>query len=109
MVPALALVNVEEDVDAAILLDAALEHAGRAALDELVVDDVVWKAKAEDNLFEKLNRRSRITLADRLRFNLLGELVNHHQQVRHTAPGHLEGSDHVESPDREGPGDGDGL
>ena len=37
----IALVNVEEDVDAAILLDAALEHAGRAALDELVVDDAV--------------------------------------------------------------------
>ena len=32
---------VEEDVDAPFLLDAALEHAGGAALDELVVDDVV--------------------------------------------------------------------
>ena len=41
MVPALSLVNVEEDVDAAVLLDAALENAGRAAFDELVVDDVV--------------------------------------------------------------------
>ena len=41
MVPALALVNVEEDVDAAILLDAALEHTGGAVLHELVVDDVV--------------------------------------------------------------------
>ena len=41
MVPALALVYVEEDVDALFLLDVALEHAGGAALDELVVDDVV--------------------------------------------------------------------
>ena len=41
MVPTLALVNVEEDVDALFLLDAALEHAGGAALDELVVDDAV--------------------------------------------------------------------
>ena len=41
VVPALALANVEEDVDAVILLDAALEHAGRAALDELVVDDAI--------------------------------------------------------------------
>ena len=41
VVPAVALVNVEEDVDAAVLLDAALEHAGRVAPDELVVDDVV--------------------------------------------------------------------
>ena len=41
VVPALALVNVQEDVGAAILLDAALEHADGAALDELVVDDAV--------------------------------------------------------------------
>ena len=41
VVPALALVNVEDDVDAAILLDAALEHAGRVTLDELIVDDYV--------------------------------------------------------------------
>ena len=41
VVPALALVNVEEDVDATVLLDATLENAGRAALDELIVDDVV--------------------------------------------------------------------
>ena len=32
---------VEEDVDALFLFDAALEHAGGAALDELVVDDAV--------------------------------------------------------------------
>ena len=41
VVPAVALVNVEEDVDVVILLDAALEHAGRATLDKLVVDDAV--------------------------------------------------------------------
>ena len=41
VVPALSLVNVEEDVDATILLDAALEHTGRAAFDELIVDDAV--------------------------------------------------------------------
>ena len=41
VVPALALIYVEEDVYALFLLDAALEHAGGAALDELVVDDVV--------------------------------------------------------------------
>ena len=41
VVPALALVNVEEDVYAMILLDAVLEHAGRAAFDELVVDHAI--------------------------------------------------------------------
>ena len=41
MVPALALVNVEEDFDVAILLDAVLEHASGLALDELVIDDAV--------------------------------------------------------------------
>ena len=39
--PALALVYVEEDLNALVILDAALEHAGGAALDELVVDDAV--------------------------------------------------------------------
>ena len=32
VVPALALVYVEEDLNALVLLDAALEHAGGAAL-----------------------------------------------------------------------------
>ena len=41
--PALALVYVEEDLNALVLLDAALEHAGGAALDELVVDDTVGR------------------------------------------------------------------
>ena len=41
VVPALALVDVEEDLDPFALLDASLEHAHRAALDELVVDDAV--------------------------------------------------------------------
>ena len=41
VVPTLALMYVEEDVDAPFLLDAALEHADGAALDELVVDDAV--------------------------------------------------------------------
>ena len=35
----------------------------------IIRDDAVWKAKTEDNLFEKLNRRSCITLANRLLFN----------------------------------------
>lgn len=39
--PALALVYVEEDLNALVLFDAALKHAGGAALDELVVDDAV--------------------------------------------------------------------
>ena len=39
--PTLALMYVAEDVDAPFLLDAALEYAGGAALDELIVDDAV--------------------------------------------------------------------
>ena len=45
MVPTLALMYVEEDVDALFLLDAVLEHTGGAALDELVVDDAVGDAR----------------------------------------------------------------
>jgi 3,4-dihydroxy-2-butanone 4-phosphate synthase len=41
VVPALALVDVAQDLEPFGRLDAALEHAGCAALDELVVDDAV--------------------------------------------------------------------
>ena len=41
VVPALALVHVEEDLYTLFLLDAMLEHARRAALNELVVDDSI--------------------------------------------------------------------
>ena len=65
MVPALALVNVEEDVDAAVLLDAALEHAGRTSFAELIVHDAVGGCSAlhlpsfslvhgEDPVFQEL-------------------------------------------------------
>ena len=46
VVPTLALVYVEEDLNALVLLDAALEHAGGTALDELVVDDAVGRRPA---------------------------------------------------------------
>ena len=72
----------------------------------IVRDDVVWKAKAEDNLFEKLNRRSRITLANWLRFNPLGELVNRHQQVGLLILGAFKGSYHVKPPSGKRPSDG---
>jgi hypothetical protein len=41
VVPALTQMYVEEDLHALVLLNAALENARRAALDELVVDDAV--------------------------------------------------------------------
>ena len=46
IVPTFALVYVEEGVDALLLLDALLEHTGGAALDELIVDDVVGERAA---------------------------------------------------------------
>ena len=108
MVPALALMYVKEDVDALLLLNVALEHAGGAALDELVVDDVVWDSESKDNLFDELNRGGRFQLLYWLGLDPLGELVHCHQQVRHAASSGFEGSHHVESPDREGPGDWNG-
>ena len=71
----------------------------------IIRDNVMWKAKAENNLFEKLNRRSRITLADRLRFNSFGELVNHHQQVGLLILGALKGSHHIKAPSGKRPSD----
>ena len=57
----------------------------------IICDDVVWKPKTENDLFEKLNRRGCITLADRLRFNPFSELVNCHQEVRFLSLDRLKG------------------
>ena len=39
----------------------------------------------------------------------LGEFVHRYEQVSEATQGLFEGFDHVEAPDREWPGDGDGL
>ena len=57
-----------------VLSLAELLHLTFRKVRTIICDDAVWKAKTENNLFEKLNRRSRITLAERLRFNPFGEL-----------------------------------
>ena len=50
VVPALALVYVEEDLNALVLLDEALEYVGGAALDEFVVDDAVGGCRRQSSI-----------------------------------------------------------
>ena len=48
MVAAFSLVNVSEDCNALLLLDASLEDSSDTALDELSVDDCVCSGSALD-------------------------------------------------------------
>jgi len=48
VMPALALMDVEEDFVPFLRLDAALENAGGAAMNQLVVDDAVGRGSALD-------------------------------------------------------------
>ena len=58
-----------------------LFHGAFGEIGAIVSDNVVRKTKAKDHLFHKLNRRGCIALANWLRFNPLGKLVNRHQKV----------------------------
>ena len=48
MVAAFSLVDVSEDCNALLLLDASLENSSDTALDELSVDDCVCSSSALD-------------------------------------------------------------
>ena len=59
-----------------------------------------------DNVEEEIDGLLRPNLGDGSCLNPLGEFVDRYKQVR-AAPGHLlEGLDQIQTPDREGPGDG---
>ena len=51
-------------------------HLAFGEVSTIIRDDVVWITKMENNLFEELNRRCCITIANRLRFNPLSEFIN---------------------------------
>ena len=89
-----------------VLSLAELLHLTFGKVCAIICDDAVWKPKTENDLFEKLNRRGCITLADRLRFNPFSELVNRHQQVGLLILGALKGSHHIKLPSGKRPSDG---
>ena len=57
----------------------------------------------------KSNASRPIQLLDRLCLNPLGEFVHGDEQMRHATTRRLEWADHVQSPNGEGPGEGNGL
>ena len=62
-----------------------------------------------DDVSEKLHHLFGLDLHDRSCLDPLGEFVDGDKQVGEVPGRLLEGSDEVQSPDREGPCDGDGL
>ena len=75
----------------------------------MVGDDTVRNTKSIDDAEGKLDCLFQADIGDGLRLYPLGKLVHRYEQVSDAARGLFEGSDHVEAPDREWPGDGDGL
>ena len=62
-----------------------------------------------DDVEEELDRLFRADIGDGLRLYPLGEFVDHYEYVSEAAQALFEGSYHVEAPDHEWLGDGDGL
>ena len=75
----------------------------------MVSDDTVRNTKQVDDVEEEFDRLFRADVGDWLGLYLLGEFVDRYEQVSEAAWALFEGSYHVEAPDREWPGDGDGL
>ena len=74
-------------------------------LSAVVHDYPVWNAKSDHDVLEELFGLPGCDLGYRFGFNPLGELVDGDEEMCKTTRRRLEGSDHVESPCIEGPGD----
>ena len=75
----------------------------------MISDDTVRNAEPVDNVEEELDCLLRAHVGDGLGLYALGELVDCYEQASEVARALFEGSYHVEAPDHERPGDGDGL
>ena len=75
----------------------------------MVSDDAVRNAKPVNDVKEEFDRLFRADVGDGLSLYPLGELVDRYEQVSEATWALFEGPYHVEAPDHEQPGDGDGL
>ena len=75
----------------------------------VVGDDAVWYAIPDGDVGDESHSSRTIQLLNWLCFYPLGELVHRDKQTSHTAVCCLEWSHHIQPPDSEGPGNGDGL
>src|SRR5215216_984237 len=82
-----------------MLLRTKLFHSSLRQISTIVSDDAMRVAKMKDHFFNKLNRRCRITLANRISLNPFSELVNSHQQVGLFILGSFERPNHIQPPD----------
>src|SRR3989337_2507661 len=74
-------------------------HSTLRQISTVISDDTTRVSKMKDHLFDELNRRHCITLADRLSLNPLCKLVNCHQEVSLFVLGSFKRSHHVQPPD----------
>ena len=75
----------------------------------MVNDDTVRNIEPVHDVEEELDYLLRADVGDGLDLYPLGEFVDCYEQVSEASRALFEGSYHVEAPDHEWPGDGDGL
>ena len=91
------------------MLVAELRHLTLDDVGAVVGDDAMRIAVAVDELADEIDCCLAVALLDRFCFDPLCKLVDCDQHMRVAAGGVDELAHHVESPDREGSGDGDSL
>ena len=74
----------------------------------MVSDGTVWNAEPVD-VEKEFDRLFRMDVGDGLGLYPFGELVDRYEHVSGAVRALFKGSYHVEAPDHEWPGDGDGL
>ena len=74
-------------------------HSTVGQITAIISYNVVGKTKLEDHLFDELNHRRHVTLANWLCFNPLCKFVNRHQEVCLFIFGPFERPNHIKPPD----------
>jgi hypothetical protein len=102
-------VSDRSSVDPDPVLVRELQELLACEVSPIICADSIGHTKLVDDVKEKLDSFLGAGLDDQFRLNPLGELVHRDEQAGEAARGLLERPDHVETPDRERPGEGDGL
>src|SRR3989337_2847746 len=81
-----------------MLLLTEFLHSTLGQIGTIISYNTMRVAKTENHLFDELNRRCRVALADRLCLNPLCKLVNRHQEVSLFVLGSFKRSNHIQPP-----------
>jgi hypothetical protein len=107
--PICARMSDQHPIDPDPVLVSEIEELFACEVGLVVYDDGIGHTKLIHDIQEKLDDFLGAGLDDQFCLNPLGEFVHRDKKVGETTRGFVERPDHVETPDRELPGEGDGL